>query len=266
LPKTFAASRRVTVLIVVTLAVLAAGCGGDGHETGSGTISDVSRVEDAVRATFAAFNQQDAEAFLAGWTDGGFETTFAVPKEDAWHVFPGAVRFRRVVTFLPLGVDRFSRTMIRGEGATTEVELREGHIKVALRLSLVRKGGVWKIDRAVEIEAQAPDGAQLVRVEAKEFNFEFPGGFDSSQVHREVTFKVSNIGEQAHEFGVLVVLESGAEEFLGRMGPLDPGQSGTLILTNLEPGHYAMLCNLLDTQGDGRPHSAKGMRVDFEVQ
>jgi len=238
------------------LAASASSCGSD----------STTAVEDAVRATFAAFNDGDAEAFLDGWTDAGFEATFGLAKEEARPVFPGGVAFHRVVTFAPFTVGKFFSTTVENVTATTVVEVTEGHIKQVHRLSLVRDGGVWKIDGAVEIEPEISPEAEGVDVKMKEFKFEFPSGFETSAVAREITFRVSNIGGQPHEFGVLAVQESGTEEFLGRVGPLNPGQSATLSLTRLEAGHYAMLCNLLDTQGDGRPHSAKGMRVDFEVQ
>jgi hypothetical protein len=228
--------------------------------------SEPAAVEDAIRATFAAFNERNAAAFLGCWTDAGFATTFGVGKEHGQHMFPRGIRFHRMVRFAPFTVRGFSNTVVTGDTATTLVELTEGKIKEAHRMSLVREGGVWKINSAMEIEPQIPASAQVVDVNMSEYRFDFPSGFQGSQVAREIAFKVSNTGHQPHEFGVLVVRKSGAEEFLGRAGPLKPGEKTTLILTGLEAGRYAVLCNRLDTSGDGRPHSVKGMRVDFTVQ
>jgi hypothetical protein len=256
--------KRLILFLSLVVASLLLACHSYREDTGDN--EPAKAVEDTIKAAFAAFNKRDADGFLGYWTDAGFKTTFGAGKEHGHHFFPYGIRFHRMVRFAPFTVEEFSNTVVTGDTATTLVELIEGQVKEAHRMSLVREKGVWKINGMVEIELPIPAGAQVVDVKMSEFKFDFPSGFQDNQVAREIAFKVFNTGKQPHEFGVLVVRKSGAEEFLGRVGPLEPGKKATLILTGLEAGRYAMLCNLLDTQGDGRPHSVKGMRVDFTVQ
>lgn len=55
------------------------------------------------------------------------------------------------------------------------------------------------------------------------------------------------------------------EEELGSPGHiLQPGQTQTLTVDNLDAGSYVMLC-FLPTEGEGTPHFAKGMVSGFEV-
>jgi len=50
---------------------------------------------------------------------------------------------------------------------------------------------------------------------------------------------------------------------LGGARSLEPGEGKTVLLTNLAPGRYAILCNRVDT--DGQPYSSKGMRAEFTI-
>jgi uncharacterized cupredoxin-like copper-binding protein len=83
-----------------------------------------------------------------------------------------------------------------------------------------------------------------------------------------VTFRVSNAGRVKHEFVVLHTrkaadaLKKGSEASeagnVGEIGDLQPGASKSLKL-NLEPGHYALICNLPG-------HYLAGQHADFTVR
>ncbi|HLQ25088.1 MAG TPA: cupredoxin domain-containing protein, partial [Acidiferrobacterales bacterium] len=80
-----------------------------------------------------------------------------------------------------------------------------------------------------------------------------------------LAFKVANTDTRPHEFVVMKWLpDSQMEQSIGRIGPLQPGTSATMTLTDLTPGRYVILCNMLDT--DGLPYSSKGMRTEFTIQ
>ncbi len=230
-----------------------------GHLTFSVTDPAKAReeVEKAVRAVFAAFNKSDADVFLAGWTDKGFQETFGEPKEAARRFFPP---LRGPIGLEAFTVGEFSHTVVGGDTATTEVELIQGNLKKAHRLSLVKEGDTWKIESDKEIAAKIPADATVIPVMITEFAFEF----DNSAVTRNVAFKVSNTTEQKHDFSVFILrADSGTEVSLGSVRSLEPGEEKTMLLMDLEPGRYAILCNRLYT--DGQPYSSKGMRVEFTI-
>lgn len=89
-----------------------------------------------------------------------------------------------------------------------------------------------------------------------------------------VTFVVTNAGNVEHEFVVLktdmpaadLVIDPATDrtseeaegvENVGEIGSLEKGETKTLEL-DLEPGHYALICNL-------KGHLRMGMWSDFEV-
>ncbi len=86
--------------------------------------------------------------------------------------------------------------------------------------------------------------------------------------HGVVAFSVKNIGKLDHELVVLKtniaptklpVKNAKAAEpgRVGRVGPLKPGTSRTLVLT-LKPGNYVLICNVLG-------HYKAGQRIGFKV-
>lgn len=93
----------------------------------------------------------------------------------------------------------------------------------------------------------------------------------------EVTFEVSNTGEEEHEFvvvrtdfdpGELPTTEDGsvdedAVDVVGEVEELEPDASDSVSVA-LEAGSYALICNLVDS--DGRIHYRLGMRTGFTVE
>lgn len=87
-----------------------------------------------------------------------------------------------------------------------------------------------------------------------------------------VTFSITNEGQKVHEFVVLKTDTMAADlpydeaadevvekedEVVDEIEDMDAGSTYTLTV-DLEPGHYAIICNL-------EGHWRMGMRIDFEV-
>ncbi len=113
--------------------------------------------------------------------------------------------------------------------------------------------------------AQAPDGA--IEVELTEWKVE-PA--EATAEAGTVTFTARNAGEVPHELVVISTdtpagdfpVESGRAEVegeeVGEVEGIAGGQSKPLEV-ELEPGHYALICNLPG-------HYEPGMYADFEVK
>src|SRR6266540_3328431 len=213
-------------------------------------------IEKAVRAVFAAFNNRDADAFLAGWTDEGFRRTFQQSKEAAKRSFPN---LQALPVLEPFTVGEFSNTAVGRDTASTELDLTQSNMKKTHWLSLVKDDSAWKIDTDKEIATRIPADGTLVPVTMTESAFQL----DTSAVTKNVAFQVFNASPQKHDFSVFMLRDSGMEVHMGGAESLEPGEGKTLLLTNLAPGRYAVLCNRLDA--DGQPYSAKGMRAEFTI-
>lgn len=241
------------LLAALTLAAVAC----DGGKAKSEAQKDA---EDHVRAVFAAFNEKDGETFIAGWTDAGFEKQFGGLKRHLAEVFPGFVSIHEFT------IESFPATVVEGERATLDVLLNEGHVREYHRMSLVREDGAWKIDRDEELEPRIPKGVRAIDVSIKQVADQaFAYSFASDEIDADVAFKVSNADDQPHEFQVMRVFEEEAvEKLVGRIGPVDPGESGTMVLTDLDAGRYAVVCTLWDA--DGTLYASKGMRTELVVE
>jgi len=243
------------------LAVMLLGAAGMALVVGCGSSGKEGEVKGALRSVFEAYIERDAATFADGWTDEGLRGTFNSTR-DAFTQLPrpfnGVANFREVETTL----GEISNIVVQGDTATAEAELTEDHVKQRHRFTLVKKDGSWKIDRDERLPPLIPVGAAVIDVRMKEFTIEL----DSSRVARTTAFQVSNAGELEHEFLVFRVDEASGDEIaLDRLGPLKPGEDGAMVVVDLEPGPYAVLCNLID-QTDHLPHAHKGMRVDLAIE
>jgi hypothetical protein len=220
------------------------------------TNEDAEReVEAAVKKTYLAYNAQDLSTFLAGWTDRGFKQAYERPKDTITDFV-----FLSLLSFRPYKVGQFSNTAIYGASAETEVELLYGAVQESHRMSLLRDGETWKIDHDEKL-AKFPTNATVIDVKLQFFKIQLdPAGASPGTV----AFKISNTDARKHEMIVKKWLpDSDQEETIGLIKPLDPGKSDTLVLANLTPGKYIVLCNMVTR--DAMPY-AYGMRNEFIVQ
>lgn len=212
-------------------------------------------VEAAVRKTFLAYNAQDLSVFLAGWTDKGFKQVYDRPKETITDFV-----FLSLLSFRPYKIGRFSKTAIYGTSAETEVDLTYGDVQESHRMSMVREGESWKIDHDEKL-AKFPANATVVEVKLQYYKIQMdPSGASPGTV----AFQIVNTDNRKHEFIVKKwIPDSDQEETIGLVKPLEPGKNDTLVLANLTPGKYIVLCNMVAR--DGMLY-AFGMRNEFIVQ
>jgi uncharacterized cupredoxin-like copper-binding protein len=98
----------------------------------------------------------------------------------------------------------------------------------------------------------------------------------------EITFAISNDGQETHEFVVIrtdlpildlptnedgsVSEEGEGMEVIDEVEDIPSGDNATLTIT-LEAGSYALICNIVEEEnGEVESHFQMGMRTSFEVQ
>jgi uncharacterized cupredoxin-like copper-binding protein len=153
-------------------------------------------------------------------------------------------------------------------------------------LSIVGSVSVACGDDGNEATDAAGDGAATVRVTLDEWSVASQPG---SARAGEVTFEISNAGEETHEFVVIdtdlgiLDLPTGddgsAEEGTSDLEVVDEvedvaaGASATLTV-ELEPGHYVLICNIVEEEMEMEEmemehdpsHFQNGMRAEFTVE
>lgn len=215
------------------------------------------QVEETIRRSFAAFNAQDLEGFLAGWTPRGFQHAFEFPITQA-------VRLQDdlFTESGPYTIGGFASTVVGPHRAKTHVDMTNGRRKERHRMALVKHDGAWKIDLDEKLPVRLPRNVVAVDVSITGRTLEVS---TLEVVSESVAFRVANADQKPHQLVVMRrVVESGAQEALGHVGPLGPGQHATLLLTDLVPGPYLLVCNMLDR--DGKPYSSKGLRAEFTIR
>jgi uncharacterized lipoprotein len=126
-------------------------------------------------------------------------------------------------------------------------------------MSLVWEEDGWKIEHDEKLP-QLPRDATVVDVKLQYYKMQLNR---TRATPGNVAFRITNADTHQHEFVVKKMNpDSGTEDNVGLIPPLEPGQHETLIL-KLEPGRYVVLCNLLAP--DMQPYST-GMRNEFIVQ
>ena len=107
-------------------------------------------------------------------------------------------------------------------------------------------------------EQATPD--RTITFDAHDFGYDGIEGLDEIAAGETIRFEMTNSGEQAHEFEVL--LPDG--EALGEVVSINPGDQGGATLTFDEAGEYMFQCILVD-KSTGKPHTELGMVGSFTV-
>ncbi|HKG25042.1 MAG TPA: hypothetical protein VKB09_05295 [Thermomicrobiales bacterium] len=132
----------------------------------------------------------------------------------------------------------------------------------------------WQVDAVVPLPVAPPAGAARVAVELSDYAFSLSR---SSVAGPDVVLAGTNTGREDHEILVLRLARGVSTDALLRQpGPglpegvtfigqvtISPGGRADLVLVDLPPGSYAIVC-LLPTS-DGTPHLALGMRARLRV-
>jgi uncharacterized cupredoxin-like copper-binding protein len=121
---------------------------------------------------------------------------------------------------------------------------------------------------------QTPAGPETIQVQAEDYKY---GGVPETLPAGEVTFELENVGEEPHEFGLVLIKgdqpieelislpQKQAQKLIENVGGTfaEPGAEGKPLTADLEAGRYGYACFV--TTKDGEPHAALGMFGEFTV-
>jgi uncharacterized cupredoxin-like copper-binding protein len=155
-----------------------------------------------------------------------------------------------------------------------DVTFSIGSWLIAQQQVFVEEGDFLLADTVVDLVPEAPAGATEIDVELVDYAFEMS---DTTAPAGDIVFNVTNTGAEPHEL-VMLSLPEGVEimdlleseddslfaqiTFYGAVWAM-PGESGTLVLTGMEPGTYTVVCFI--PTAEGVPHVVEGMIAEFEV-
>lgn len=132
-------------------------------------------------------------------------------------------------------------------------------------------------DSLSRLAALQPSQGEAVKVVLKEWRIDL--GKQGAKAG-PVTFRVNNLGDEDHELVIIKtdlhhkalpvshgkVIETEAGELIGEIEefPSSEVREATFMLS---PGNYALFCNMVEKEEDGRleSHYQEGMRVPFTV-
>jgi hypothetical protein len=225
-------------------------------------------IEKSIRKTFEDFNKDDYMGFIDGWTDMGFynkvmfgmHTDRRVPKDEI-PVFFGAMKLPGPIQLLSVSNIRIVDHM-RYE-ATAELEIQQGHVRERYGVWMIKRLALdkrYKIRKDVRLPLY-PEGFPVVDVKMSEYKIDF----DKTRVARNMVLKIANTGGLAHEFILFhKVMPADWEDSVARAAwEIKPGEITDVVVTDLEPGEYAMVCCLPDQ--DKKSHCDKGERTEFTI-
>jgi hypothetical protein len=178
----------------------------------------------------------------------------------------------------PVRVVVVEQVRLAGNGATAVVTLVVGNQLVRFESTFVRRGDGddrrWLLDSAAAVSVPRPEGADIVHVRIDDGSYRL--GEDAARAP-DIVLKGTNEGKATHEM-LVVRLEGGAstDELLVSPGPqfparitfvgqvtIAPGATDEVVLVDLPPGRYAIVCLLYDEEGN--PYLASGMRARLDV-
>lgn len=285
--------RNALAVLAMGIAIFGASLGGiacssddddDASPTATAAVTDATtrEVQEAIRATAAAWNAKDVARFAAGWTTEGLLGSFGEAGATADEVIAAMPEF---IGSEELANFDFLETTIEGESATVDVQYTVGVALDRSIFTMVRQGGTWLIsEEDNDVAIKIPDDATTIDIGLTEFTFNVSTD-EIANAESTIVMVSTNTGLQDHEIGLIRVDEgvdvlTTLQTFVPQ-GPEDPegltflggdyvsvGESSTIAFHEpLEPGRYALICMLPDTNEgeDGTPHALKGMLTEFTV-
>ena len=201
---------------------------------------DTAEAQQALLATFIAWNRKDSEEFADGFTEGGMAASFLS--------LPGSIGAPTIT------VRRIMETTVSGDTATIHAMYGLGTQRSSVVHSMVKENGTWKIDDEEKLSPKVSGNTETVDIDLHDCGFSFESTVISS---RNVAFALYNVGEQAPRLVLSRVpgdidlnktLQGGGSASQG-MGPiafvdtLAPGDRINVAFTQpLAAGRYALLC------------------------
>lgn len=177
--------------------------------------------------------------------------------------------------FAPVTIEATSDVRTHEDGRVSVDVLYGGFYAPASLLHerwfFVDEAGTLKLDEAVGLLYPADVVAQ-----AELRDYEFVLSQTTFAAGQSIAFELTNAGTEPHEMAIAQLPEGGTIEqaFTGEIpfeeinfvgvGFADPGQTGYMAVTGLEPGTYTIVCFI--PSADGTPHFAKGMVGEFVVE
>jgi hypothetical protein len=180
----------------------------------------------------------------------------------------------------PVRVKAIDNVRLTDDGATAEVTTVVGNQLVRFKSTYVEDddadgtGLRWLLDDETAIDVPRPKGADIVQIRIDDGSFHLQ---EQSARSPDVVLKGTNRGDATHEM-LVVRLGKGVstETLLDNPGPqfpkgvtyigqvtVAPGATDELVLVDLRPGNYAIVCLLYDQ--DGNPYLASGMKAKLVV-
>jgi hypothetical protein len=234
-------------------------------------------IETVVRALAACLSEGQSETVAELVTERYLGAVYGgggrLPREDYLALAPE-------LPVIPVTVSAVTDVRIETDRrATADVVTVVGHQLVHGRWTFVYAvtgagGGRWQVDDVVAIPVETPAGAARVAVDLTEYEFTLSRG---RVARTDVVLAGTNTGREDHEILVLrldrdvstdvLLREPGpglpeGVRFIGQV-TVPPGGQADLVLVDLPPGNYTLVC-LLPTE-DGTPHLALGMTARLRV-
>jgi plastocyanin len=226
----------------------------------------VAETEAAVQNFADCFNQGDYVVVAALYSPEGLMWDCGTTNvHDGPMCFGGSAEVTDVVV---------SDVQVHDDGkVSADVTYRTGHVPGHERFFfVVDDAGMYWLDITPELPLDVPDGATVVEGQMEDFEFLLD---ETSAPAGDIAITLTNSGEYPHEvimFGLpegLTVEELLDDESLFEQVEFygfafaEPGQEATLVMLDMEPGTYTMVC-FVDVP-EGIPHVMRGMVLEFEV-
>jgi uncharacterized cupredoxin-like copper-binding protein len=238
-------------------------------EVDEGTAADAdgtAAVTAAVENFAGCITAGDAEGVAALVT-----TNYLVAQTGSENPYDLVANFQ----FAPVTIEAISDVRTHEDGRVSVDVLYGGFYTPGALLHerwyFVDDAGTLKLDEAAG-ELYPAD----VVAQAELRDYEFALSQTSFPAGQSIAFELTNAGTEPHEM-VIAQLPEGAtleQAFNGEIpfeeinfvgvGFADPGQTGYMAVTGLEPGTYTLVCFI--PSADGTPHFVKGMVGEFVVE
>ena len=226
---------------------------------------DEAEAEAALLAAFLAWNRKDPQGFAASFTAEGIsETSLSLPA---------------LLGEPPIALRRVMDATISNDTATIHAMFALGTQRNSVRYTMVKQGGVWKIDGEERLSPKIQGNTMVVDVRLDKCASMF---VSETIAERNMALKVENVGDEHHhlilkrvpdELDLRRLLQSDEPPFQGVDEVAFIGAPGAGELINvafteaLQPGRYVLLCYPIDPKDDGSVQLlAEGIVAAFTVK
>ena len=237
-------------------------------------VDEGTTADEDVTATVTAAVENFAGCITGGDAEGVaalVTTNYLVAQTGSENPYDLVANFQ----FAPVTIEAIGDVRTHEDGRVSVDVLYGGFYAPASLLHerwfFVDEAGTLKLDEAAGLLYPADVVAQA---ELRDYEFAlsqttFPAG-------QSIAFELTNTGSEPHEMAIAQLPEGATIEqafngeipfeeinFVG-VGFADPGETGYMAVSGLEPGTYTIVCFI--PSADGTPHFVKGMVGEFVVE